>query len=110
MFGSKKKCTRNLDNLVINGSKINKLESTAFLGVHIESNLTWSVHINYIQRKIAKGLGILGKARKYFSQSTLVTLYYTFIYPYLTYCVEVWGNANNIYISSLFKLQKKQYV
>ena len=39
--------------------------------------------------------------------STLVTLYHSFIYPYLTYCLEVWGGAGDVYLLSLFKLQKR---
>ena len=39
--------------------------------------------------------------------STLVTLYHSFIYPYLTYCLEVWRGAGNVYLLSLFKLQKR---
>ena len=37
--------------------------------------------------------------------STLVTLYHSFIYPYLTYRLEVWGGA--VCLLSLFKLQKR---
>ena len=34
-------------------------------------------------------------------------LYYSFVYPYLIYCVEVWGNAHDTYLDPLIKLQKK---
>ena len=37
----------------------------------------------------------------------MLTLYYSFIHPYLTYCILVWGAANNCYKDSLFKLQKR---
>ena len=37
----------------------------------------------------------------------LVNLYYTFIFPYLSYCNIVWGRAANIYLSRIFLLQKK---
>ena len=42
-----------------------------------------------------------------FQKSTLVTLYYSFIYPYLSYCIEVWGTAGVSHLSSLLKLQKR---
>ena len=35
------------------------------------------------------------------------TLYYSFIYPDIIYCIEVWGAASGCYISSLFKLHKR---
>ena len=56
-------------------------------------------HIKSIKIKISKCTGILNKANKYLNLSTLVTLYHSFIYPYLTYCY--------LYLLSLFKLQKR---
>ena len=40
---------------------------------------------------------ILIKARKYLNRRIFLNIYYTFAYPYLSYCVEIWGNAYNIY-------------
>ena len=37
----------------------------------------------------------------------LCTLYYCFVYPYLNYCVEVWGDTFKTYLQALVKLQKK---
>ena len=56
--------------------------------------------------KIAKNIGILCKARKVFKISTLTTLYYSFIYPYISYCIEVWGRAAKKYTDPILKLQK----
>ena len=95
------------NNILINNQIVSRVESTKFLGVIIDSALTWKDHINYIKTKIAKGIGIICKGRKHFNTSTLLTLYYSFIYPYLTYCVEVWGNTSNCYLNSLSKLQKR---
>ena len=36
-----------------------------------------------------------------------MTLYYSFVYPHLTYCIEVWGKAAEIYLSKLFQLQNR---
>ena len=49
----------------------------------------------------------INKAKKNINLSTLVTLYHSFIYPYLTLCLQVWGGAGNVYLLSLFKLQKR---
>ena len=77
------------DTLMIRGHEIEIVESTKFLGVYLDSGLTWRNHIDYIKGKIARGIGILCKARKYLKENTLITLYYSFIYPYLCYCIEV---------------------
>lgn len=107
LFGLSKRRTLTNEVLCINNEVITKVASTKFLGVVIDYKLCWSEHIHYIKSKISKGIGILCKARKVLTRSTLLSLYYCFVYPYFTYCIEVWGRASEIYISSLVKLQKK---
>ena len=36
-----------------------------------------------------------------------MTLYNSFVYPYIKYCIEVWGGASDKSIKSLFKVQKR---
>ena len=80
----------------INNKIISEVESAKFLGVTLDNKLSWSQHIKHIKGKIAKGIGILSKARKVFTVKTLNTIYYSFIHPYLTYCIEIWGLQINI--------------
>ena len=63
-------------------------------------------HFEY-KNKIAKAFEIILRTRKIFNKKTLLNLYHAFIFPYLIYCVEIWGNAANIYLDLLIKLQKK---
>ena len=97
---------KNMDGtLCINKVPIQQVDNTTFLGVIIYDNLNWSNHISYINSKIAKGIGIICRARKFFSKSALINLYYAFIFVYLIYCVEVWGNALSTHTQPLIKLQ-----
>ena len=89
--------------LCINKVPIQQVDNTKFLEEFINDNLNWSNHISYINSKIAKGIGIICRARKFFSKSALINLYYTFIFPYLIYCVEVWGNALSTHTQPLIK-------
>ena len=59
------------------------------------------------ENKISKGLGIIYKARRLLNENTLKTLYYSFIYPYLHYCIIAWGNTYISYLDGLFKIQKR---
>ena len=61
----------------------------------------------FIKRKIAKGFGVICKAKRIMKKETLVTLYYSFVYPYLQYGVIAWGNTYDNVINPLFKLQKR---
>ena len=47
------------------------------------------------------------KIRPYLDKVTLRNLYFTFVYPYLIYCVEVWGNACDTHLDPIIKIQKK---
>ena len=69
--------------------------------------MKWLEHIQYIKNKVSIAVFILRKVQKYLDQQTLHNLYYTFVYPYLIYGVEIWGNACNVYLDPLVKLQKK---
>jgi hypothetical protein len=107
IFNLGKRKLGTVDPVTINGHNLERVETTQFLGVKIDSKLSWMPHIQYIKGKISKGIGIIAKARKVLSITSLITMYYCFIYPYLTYCVEVWGSTCSTYIDTLFKLQKK---
>ena len=104
VFSLRKHIITNTD-MCINKQIIDRVEHTMFLGVILDSHLTWSYHIQHVEIKIAKSIGILCLARKILKRTTLITLY-SFIYPYLTYCVEVWGSAAKVYIASVEKVQK----
>ena len=86
---------------------IDKVEYTKFLGVIIDEKLSWKQHIEYVRKKLSKSTGILSKARKYLPKECLKTLYYTFAYPYLTYCIHVWGKSFTTYIAVIAKVQKR---
>ena len=91
----------------INNISISKLSNIKFLGVILDDQLKWKTHISYIKSKVSKCIGILLKAKKYLNKSTLTQLYYSFLYPHLSYCIEVWGNTYNCYLETLYKVQKK---
>ena len=93
--------------ITVNNTPIDRIYETKFLGVIIDSKLTWKAHINYIKSKVAKGIGILCKARKTLNSRSLMTLYYSFIYPYFVYCVEIWGGTHSIHVNTLLLQQKR---
>ena len=83
------------------------MTKTKFLGVIIDNKLSRKEHIFYVSGKVARGIGIISKVRKYPNKSTLLDLYCSVIFPYLTYCNQVWGLCCQTYKSSLVKLRKR---
>ena len=94
-------------NIKIDGNKIDSVEQTKFLGVIIDKQLNWKKHITHITGKVARGIGIIIKAKKYLPREAMLSLYYYFIYPYLTYCNLVWGTSCKSHLERLKILQKK---
>ena len=107
IFRSKRCCIDNQQDIRICDQKIEFVEHTKFLGIYIDSKLSWSQHISYLKTKLSKGIGVLRKARKLLSRDMLVTLYNSLVFPYLNYCLEVWGGAQDIHIKSLIILHKR---
>ena len=107
IFSSKRKTSVINSDVTINGTCVSRVYKTKFLGVYIDSVLSWRDHIQYIEGKVARALGIMIKAREVFHAETLKTLYYTFLYPYFSYCIEVWGNTYCSYLDPLAKLQNR---
>ena len=75
--------------------------------MHIDCHLTWHDHIDYICGKISKNINIIVKLKHYVSKATLISVYYSLIYPYLTYACTLWGNNYNAPLSQIVKLQNK---
>ena len=107
MIFSKRKQPQPDVNIKIKGRPIEEVDRTKFLGTIVDNKLSWKYHISYISGKIARGIGIIKKARKFLKKESLLSLYYSFIYPYLIYCNHVWGNACKSYLKTLVVLQKK---
>ena len=92
----------------MDGYILTKVNSAKSLGVIIYHKLNWIDHIAYVKSKISKGIGIIYKARSVLSKTSLVSLYYSYVYrSYLTYCIEAKGCAMQTHLHPLFLLQKK---
>ena len=66
-----------------------------------------TTHFAYISGKIARSTGMIIKAKYYLNKNALLTLYYSFVYPYFTYCNLVWGCTYSTNLDNLYQLQKK---
>ena len=93
-----------IGSIILDSSKLLKVDYIKYLGVIIDHKLNWIEHIAYVKNKISKGIGILYKARH---KGTLLNLFYAYIYPYMPYCIEIWGSATQTHRNCLFFQKKK---
>jgi hypothetical protein len=94
-------------NIYIKDKILKERDCIKYLGVMIDTNLRWKEHVNYLNKKIKRSIGLLSKIRYYVDLSCLTKLYRTLIYPFLIYGVVAWGNTYQTIINPLFILQKK---
>ena len=93
--------------LKINKKAILEKDHVKYLGILIDSTLTWRVHIENVSSKISKSIGLLYKIRPFVNTKLMKTLYYSLVYPHLIYAIEVWGSADDTHLNKLLILQKR---
>ena len=94
-------------SLKIDGAPISQVPSTKSLGVYIDENLTWNVHIENLSKKIASGIGALKRIRPFVPHKTLLFIYNSLVKPHFDYCNVVWGSCNKTLVNKLKKLQNR---
>ena len=90
-------CLKIADTVIENVNEFN------FLGVHLDSHMTWKSHTDKLALKLSKYTGILNKLKHYLPSYILRTLYFTLIHSHLNYAILTWGYKCN----RLNKLQKR---
>ncbi len=96
-----------LSKIFINDTQIELVQHTRFLGVIIDSGLKWSNHIKFVSKRSAKMLGILRRVCPLVHSSAFLTLYYSFLFPFINYCNIVWAATYPTYLKKLIVIQKK---
>ena len=94
-------------SFTIDGNSIKQVNFTKSLGLYIDENLTWNVHITHISKKIASCTGILKRSRSFIPFETLLCIYNALVQPHFGYCSVVWGNCNKSLSIKLQKLQSR---
>ena len=93
--------------LKINNTEINQVKHTKFLGITIDHALDWKEHVKNTKAKISKTIAILYKVKDVVNSKSLLTLYHSLIFPYINYCIEIWGNTYKETTKPIVTIQKK---
>ena len=93
--------------LLINGTRIERVNVAKFLGVTIDEQLNWKAHISSIKCKLAKSTAILYKCSQLIDYQSMRILYCSVFLPYINYCSEIWGNTYPTNINGIVLLQKR---
>ena len=94
-------------NVLIDNTTLNQVKSTKFLGIYIDSDLSWKIHIDYLCKLISRNTGILYKLKHDFPKQILLSLYTTLILLYLNYGILAWGNGTKTQQEKILTIQKR---
>ena len=106
IFKSKQKKFEGDLKIKLCGKRLYPTESVKYLGVKIDTNLSWQYHINDLSIKLNRANAIFFKMRKYVSLKILRSIYFAIFSFYLSYCCLVWAQ-NCSTIQRIIILQKK---
>ena len=65
-------------NIYIENQILKPKDTTKYLGVYIDKRLSWDRHIEHINSKLNRGIGILRKRRSYLQQDSLRSIHNSF--------------------------------
>ena len=90
-----------------NGVRLTPVDHVKYLGVYLDSYLSWEYHIHELSKKLSRANGILSKLRYNVPRGVLLQVYYAVFYSHLIYGCNVWGLASDEMISKIEVLQRK---
>ena len=80
-------------DIILDKTKLKRVDKTKFLGVTIDENLSWKNHIDGITNTISRNVGMINKLKFIIPESILRTVYCTLVLPYINYGILIWGKA-----------------
>ena len=97
------------ERIVLRLNQTNIFESTKikYLGIILDSRLTWKHHIAELCKKLSRAVGLLYKIKHFSTKSVLRSLYFSIFHSHLSYGLPVWGNAAQYHINKIALLQKR---
>lgn len=86
--------------------QIKSSASVKYLGIIVDSQLKWSLHINNVVKKLRPLLFKFRVLRQYLDVAQLRILYFALVRSHLSYGVIAWGSAFKTHLRNLEIIQK----
>jgi uncharacterized protein YbaR (Trm112 family) len=88
--------------------KANPIKNTCsknFLGLTIDSSLSWKMHIDQLCSKLNSACYVIRSLIPVILTENLRTIYFSYMHSTIAYGIIFWGNSP--YSNNIFKLQKR---
>ena len=95
--------------LILNNTILERVNSIKFLGVILDEDINWNRHIEIVENKILKNIGILYRALLYLDIERLKSIYFSLIHSYISYCNIAWESTSKTKLIRIFTKQKRAF-
>ena len=94
-------------DVLLNGTTVPLSNSVKYLGVTLDSKLTFDSHIKVLETNLSKAVGIIFKLKFVLPKDVLIKLYYALFHQHLLYGLVIWGSTYPTYSMKISTLQNK---
>ena len=78
-----------------------------YLGVLLESNLSWKSGIDNVVLKVSRTVGVVARLRHFVPRTTLLNIYQSLILPYYTFGLAAWSQPAKTHLQKILLLLKR---
>ena len=107
VFSVTLKRTAIYSNYILHGKKLTTVECAKYLGVSIDSKLSFNQHVDNVCKKANAVLGFVRRNFKSCSRKIKEDLYFTYVKPVLEYAAAVWAPHTRRSINKLEFVQRR---
>ena len=86
---------------------IDEVNCFKYLGIYLDSTLSWIYQVNHVEKKLAPLCGMLWRVKTFVPRHVLLKFYFAYIHSQLNHLVSVWGYASSTSLNKIQTLQNR---
>ena len=94
-------------NYSLKGHTLEMEDSTRYLGVELQSNMSWNRHMDQTVKKANSTLGFLRRKLRVSNEETKLAAYFSMVRPILEYSSTIWSPYTKDYIHKIKMVQRR---
>lgn len=91
----------------IRGEPIEKVSYFVYLGLILDTHLSFGRHCEFVASRISSAIGAMYKLKNIIPSEALKNVYFSLIHSHLTYMVNIWGASAAAHLRPLQVLQNR---
>lgn len=91
----------------LEGDQVEQVDSHRLLGVTLDEDFTWKLHISNVNRLVAKNLHLLKKLKLYVDRNALKSFFTAHCLSHINYASTLWSYAPQAHLKRLLSLHKR---